>query len=46
MSLLMVMLLAALLPFPLLVGVLTIERIRDGRRATSRAARSAFHVSA
>lgn len=46
MSLLMVMLLAALLPFPLLVGVLTIERIRDGRRTTSRPPRSACHVSA
>ncbi|MEQ1794789.1 MAG: hypothetical protein ABL970_11410 [Nitrospira sp.] len=46
MSWLMVILLATLLPFPLLVGVLAMERIREGRRATSRPPRSAFHVSA
>lgn len=46
MSFLMVLMLATLLPFPALVGVLAIERIREGRRDPSRLHPSTFHGSA
>jgi len=44
MSFLMVVMLVTLLPFPMLVGVLALEHIRESRRESSRPSQSTHSV--
>lgn len=46
MSFLMIVMLVTLLPFPMLMGVVAMEHIREGRRDSSRPRRSAFRRAA